>query len=59
LFAPGDQEFSGGDWAVYLVTFVSEPYLLTSDEAVALALEQGDVQITRAPQRDFCCPVQP
>ncbi|HEX6288311.1 MAG TPA: hypothetical protein VFZ66_03930 [Herpetosiphonaceae bacterium] len=58
-FAPGDPGFSGGDWAVYLVTFTGTPYLLTSDEAVMAALQRGDVTVTRDPARDFRCPVQP
>jgi hypothetical protein len=59
--APGDGPYHGGQWAVYLVTFNPgvTPYLLTSDEAVMAAKAAGDVTVTRAPDRDFRCPVQP
>lgn len=57
--APGDGPYHGGAWAVYLVTFANgmTPYLLTSDEAVRAAEAAGDVTVTRAPERDFRCPV--
>ncbi len=35
------------------------PYLLTSDEAVFAAEAAGDVTVTRTPDADFRCPVQP
>jgi hypothetical protein len=59
--APGDAGYHGGEWAVNLVTFNPgvTPYLLTSDEAVFAAQAAGDVTVTRAPDRDFRCPVQP
>ena|SRR5215203_5851054 len=59
--APGDQGYHGGAWAVYLVTFNTgvTPYLLTSDEAVQAAEAAGDVTVTRAPNLDNRCPVQP
>jgi hypothetical protein len=59
--APGDGPYHGGQWAVYLVTFNPgvTPYLLTSDEAVRAAEAAGDVTVTRAPEKDFRCPVQP
>lgn len=59
--APGDPGYTGGDWAMNLVTFNDgvEPYLLTSDEAVFAAEAAGDVTVTRAPELDFRCPVQP
>lgn len=57
--APGDGPYHGGAWAVSLVTFDAgvTPYLLTSDEAVRAAEAAGDVTVTRAPERDFLCPV--
>jgi hypothetical protein len=58
-FAPGDPGYSGGDWAVYEVTFTGAPYLLTSDEAVRAAEMAGDITVMRVPERDFRCPVQP
>ena len=59
--APGDPGYNGGSWAVYLVEFNAgvTPYLLTSDEAVLQAEDDGDVTITRAPAMDNRCPVQP
>jgi hypothetical protein len=59
--APGDGPYHGGSWQVFLVTFRPgvTPYLLTSDEAVAAAQAAGDVTVTRAPEQDFRCPVQP
>jgi hypothetical protein len=58
---PGTGDYHGGAWAVYLVTFNSgvTPYLLTSDEDVLDAEDAGDVSITRAPEMDNRCPVQP
>jgi hypothetical protein len=57
--APGDGPYHGGNWQVWLVTFEDgvTPYLLTSDEAVAMAEAAGDVTVTRAPDADFRCPV--
>jgi hypothetical protein len=59
--APGDGPYHGGAWAVNTVTFNQgvTPYLLTSDEAVFAAEAAGDVTVTRAPDADFRCPVQP
>ncbi len=54
---PGQPGYTGGDWAVYRVTFTVAPYLLTSDEAVATAEAAGDVTVTRDPAADFRCPV--
>jgi hypothetical protein len=57
--APGDGPYHGGNWAFYAVTFNPgvTPYLLTSDEAVFAAAANGDVTVTRVPDRDFRCPV--
>jgi hypothetical protein len=57
--APGDADYHGGRWAVYVVTWNTAPYLLTSDEAVAAAQTAGDVTVTRMPAADFVCPVTP
>jgi hypothetical protein len=54
---PGQPGYTGGDWAVYRVTFTSAPYLLTSDEAVAAAEAAGDVTVTREGAADFRCPI--
>ena len=57
--APGDADYHGGRWAVYLVDFTqgATPYLLTSDEAVLAAAAAGTVTITRMSSADFVCPV--
>jgi hypothetical protein len=57
--APGDGPYHGGRWAVYTVTFVSDPYLLTSDAEVFAAEAAGDVTIVRSPEMDNRCPVLP
>jgi hypothetical protein len=54
---PGQPGYTGGDWAVYRVTFTAAPYLLTSDEAVAAAEAAGDVTVTRDAAADFRCPI--
>ena len=56
---PGQPGYTGGDWAVHLVTFNMgvTPYLLTSDENVMAAQAAGDVTVTRDPSRDFRCPI--
>jgi hypothetical protein len=54
---PGQPGYTGGDWAVYRVTFTGSPYLLTSDEAVMAALSAGDVTVVRDPAADFRCPI--
>jgi hypothetical protein len=58
---PGEQGFSGGDWAFYDVTFNAgvTPYLLDSDEAVHMAEMVGDITVTRVASNDFRCPVLP
>jgi hypothetical protein len=59
--SPGDGPYHGGAWAMNTVTFNdgATPYLLTSDEAVFAAEAAGDVTVTRVPEADFRCPVQP
>jgi hypothetical protein len=56
---PGQPGYTGGDWAVFQVTFNVTPYLLTSDEAVQMAQAEGDVTVVRDPSADFRCPIQP
>jgi hypothetical protein len=55
--APGAPGYHGGRWAVYVVSWNVDPYLLTSDEAVAAAQGSGDITVDRAPAADFVCPV--
>jgi hypothetical protein len=57
--APGDKDYHGGKWAFHSVTWNVEPYLLDSELAVLDAAEAGDVEVTRLPEKDFKCPIQP
>lgn len=57
--APGETDYHGGRWAVSVVTWNTDPYLLTSEAEVMAAAASGDVTITRAAHADFRCPVQP
>ena len=52
---PGEPGYHGGDWEVFIVTWNTTPYLLTSRAAVLAA--GTDVTITRAPKQDFRCPI--
>jgi hypothetical protein len=56
---PGEQGYTGGDWAFYDVTFNSgvQAYVLDSDEAVMQAEMAGDVAVTRIQGNDFRCPI--
>jgi hypothetical protein len=56
---PGSAGYHGGDWAFHAVTWNVAPYLLTSEAAVLAAAAAGDVTITRIPDNDFKCPIQP
>lgn len=58
---PGTGGYHGGHWAVYIVTWdvSATPYLLTSDEAVMIAEDAGDVTVQRNASADFLCPIQP
>lgn len=57
--APGDPGYHGGQWAFHSVTWHTEPYTLKSEADVLAAETAGDVTITRVPENDFKCPVQP
>ena len=57
--APGDQGYHGGKWAFHLVEWNVSPYLLISEDEVLTAAMDGDVTITRMPEKDFKCPIQP
>ena len=57
--APGNRDYHGGQWAVNLVDWNVEPYLLTSEADVLAAEAAGDISITRMPDLDFKCPIQP
>ena len=57
--APGDRNYHGGKWKVYVVTWESEmePPLFTSSAMVEAYLEAGDLSMMRMPDADFQCPV--
>ena len=57
--APGDTDYRGGQWAFHSVEWNVEPYLLTSEGDVLAAESAGDITITRVPENDFKCPIQP
>ena len=57
--APGSQNYHGGAWAVYEVTFNVAPYLLTSEADVLAAEAAGDVTVVRQEDQDFRCPIFP
>jgi hypothetical protein len=57
--APGDSEYHGGQWALHLVTWGTDPYPLTSEDEVLTAADAGDITIERVPENDFKCPIQP
>jgi hypothetical protein len=59
--APGDPGYHGGKWAFHSVSWNEgvTPYLLTSADAVLAAAAAGDITITRVPENDFKCPIQP
>jgi hypothetical protein len=56
---PGSGDYHGGHWAVYDVTWNVDPYLLTSEADVKMAMAAGDVTVTRNMDADFRCPIQP
>lgn len=58
---PGDADYHGGHWQVFLVSWNVPMYPggLTSAEAIAAAATLEDITITRASEMDFLCPIQP
>ncbi len=56
---PGVPGYHGGAWRFFAVTWNVVPYLLTSEAAVLDAETAGDVTVTRVPEMDFRCPIQP
>ena len=57
--APGDKDYHGGKWAVHTVTWNVAAYPLTSEDEILAAYAAGDVMVTRVPEADFKCPIQP
>jgi hypothetical protein len=58
-YAPGDNEYTGGHWAVFVVTWNVEPYLITNSVDLWLAEQAGDVTIMRHTELDVLCTVIP
>jgi hypothetical protein len=58
-YAPGDKEYRGGHWAVYVVTWIETPYLITNADDLWLAEGAGDLSIARHTELDVLCPVMP
>ena len=57
--APGDKNYHGGKWAFHSVMWLTVPFLLKSEQDVLSAASYGDLTVTRLPQNDFKCPIQP
>jgi hypothetical protein len=57
--APGAPGYHGGHWKFFAVTWNVTPYLLTSEAAILAAAAVGNVTVTRVPDSDFKCPIQP
>ena len=59
--APGAPGYHGGQWAFHAVHWNTgvTPYLLKSESDVFAAESAGHVTVTRMPDKDFKCPVQP
>jgi hypothetical protein len=56
---PGSAGYHGGHWQVYLVSWNVAPYPLTSVGAISTAETAGDINISRAADLDFLCPIEP
>lgn len=59
-FAPGKGSH-GGRWAVWMATWVdpSQAHLLTDFDDVLAYADAGMINLERAPQADFRCPILP
>jgi hypothetical protein len=57
--APGDTNYHGGRWKVYVVTWESDTPvpLFTSAAAVEESIAVGELSVMRVPTADFVCPV--
>jgi hypothetical protein len=56
-YAPGDKEYKGGHWAVWVATWNVDPYVIMSYDEVMDAINDGDISVARAPENDVLCPV--
>ncbi len=57
--APGDTNYHGGKWKVYVVTWeeAGPVPLFTSAAMVEASLAAGELSMMRMPDADFVCPV--
>ena len=55
---PGDQDFNGGRWAVYAITWNVTPVQYTNDADILAAADRGDLTISSEPVKLFFCNVQ-
>jgi hypothetical protein len=55
---PGDLDYRGGAWKVYVVTWNTAIRPLTSQAAILAAQAAGDITVTRNATLDFRCPIQ-
>jgi hypothetical protein len=58
-YAPGDKEYRGGHWAVWIVSWNVDPYLITSYAGIQAAISAGDISVARNEAADVLCPVLP
>jgi hypothetical protein len=58
---PGDQDFNGGRWMVFPVTWTSgvTPWQIMSDDELLQAERDGYLTIAASPAKVFECPVIP
>ena len=56
---PGDPDYRGGAWKVYVVSWNTAMRPLTSQSAILAAQTAGDITVTRNAAADFRCPIQP
>jgi len=58
---PGQPGYHGGRWAIYVVTWNAgyAPHEMHSDEDVMAAQQAGEITVTRNPDGDNRCPLNP
>jgi hypothetical protein len=56
---PGDKDYNGGRWMVFLVTWNITPVQLTNDGQLMYYASQGWLDIGATPVAEFECPVIP
>ena len=56
---PGDTDFNGGRWQVFLVTWAQgvTPVQYTNDQQILQAAQDGLLTIGTSPVKEFFCPV--